>query len=144
MQREKRIKSNYLSICLKKVAYVIIIDGATKKCFLHVWHYCLKEDRHIFKCRNTYITVIYTYKFHSENRQLQNEKYRMRAIIILGLYIFNPIFQCSLYSRAVNITDNLCTKQGNPGLKAIKSGFKSEWVIIACLWYTVCQNEQKE
>ena len=30
-----------------------------------------------------------------------------------GLYIFYPIFHCGLYCRVVNITDNLCTKNGN-------------------------------
>ena len=39
--------------------------------------------------------------------------YRTRAIITCGLYIFYPIFHCGLYCRDVNITDNLCTKQGN-------------------------------
>ena len=42
---------------------------------------------------------------------------RTLAIISLGLYIFYPSIQCGLYTRAVNITDNLCTKQGNLGLK---------------------------
>ena len=28
------------------------------------------------------------------------------------VYIFYPIFQCGLSCRAVNITDNLCTKHG--------------------------------
>ena len=36
--------------------------------------------------------------------------YRTRAIITRGLYIFYPIFHCSLYCRAVCVTDNLCTK----------------------------------
>ena len=43
--------------------------------------------------------------------------YRTRAIITRGLYIFYPIFQCGLLSRAVNITDKLCTKLGNVGLQ---------------------------
>jgi hypothetical protein len=30
-----------------------------------------------------------------------------------GLHIFYLIFHCSLYCRAVNITDNLCIKKGN-------------------------------
>ena len=42
--------------------------------------------------------------------------YCTRAIITRRLYIFYPIFQCGLQSRAVNTTDNLCTKQGNAGL----------------------------
>ena len=37
-----------------------------------------------------------------------------------GLFIFYPIFHCNFYCRAVNITDKLCTKQGN---SSIKSGF---------------------
>ena len=38
--------------------------------------------------------------------------YRTRALITRGVYFF-PIFHCGLYCRAVSITDNLCTKQGN-------------------------------
>ena len=38
--------------------------------------------------------------------------YRTRSIISRGLNIFYPIY-CGLYWRAVNITDNLWTKQGN-------------------------------
>ena len=45
--------------------------------------------------------------------QQQVSIYRMRAIISHDLYIFYPIFHCGLYCRAVNIADNLCTKQGN-------------------------------
>ena len=30
--------------------------------------------------------------------------------------IFHPIFHCNLYCRAVSITDNLCTKQGNSSI----------------------------
>ena len=56
-------------------------------------------------------------------------KYRTRAIISRGLYIFYPIFQCGLYCRAVNITDNLCTKQGKLGLKS--AGHDQERVIMA-------------
>ena len=40
-------------------------------------------------------------------------KYRTHAIITSSLYIFYPIFHCGLYCRAVSVTDNLCTKQGN-------------------------------
>ena len=38
-------------------------------------------------------------------------KFRTRAIITRGLYIFYLIFYCGLYSREVNITDSLCTKK---------------------------------
>ena len=38
-------------------------------------------------------------------------RYRTRAIISRGLYIFYPIFHCGLYCRAVSVTDNLCSKQ---------------------------------
>ena len=44
--------------------------------------------------------------------------YRTHAIITRGLYLFNPIFHCGLYSKAANITDNLCTKQGNSSKKS--------------------------
>ena len=48
-----------------------------------------------------------------------------------GLYIFYPIFHCGLYCRVVNITENLCTKNGNSLIFEtkiqfiIESGFKS-------------------
>ena len=42
--------------------------------------------------------------------------YRTCAIITRGLYIFYPIFHCGLYCRAVSVTDNLCTKQGNSSI----------------------------
>ena len=42
--------------------------------------------------------------------------YHTRAIISRGLYIFYSIFHSGLYSKAVNITDNLCTKQGNSSI----------------------------
>ena len=34
------------------------------------------------------------------------------------LYNYYPIFYCGLYSKASNITENLCTKQGNVSLKS--------------------------
>jgi hypothetical protein len=43
-------------------------------------------------------------------------EYRTRAIISRGLYIFYPNFYCGLYIRAVSITDDLCTKQGNSSI----------------------------
>ena len=42
--------------------------------------------------------------------------YRTRAIISRGLYIFYPIFHCGLYCRAVSVTVNLCSKQGNSSI----------------------------
>ena len=52
--------------------------------------------------------------------------YCKHAIIRRGFYIFCPIFQCGFKSRAVNITDNLWTKQGYVILKSVvKNGFKS-------------------
>ena len=38
------------------------------------------------------------------------------VIIIRGLFILHPIFHCGLYCRAVSITNNLCTKQGNSSI----------------------------
>ena len=35
-----------------------------------------------------------------------------------SLHIFYSIFHCGLYCRAANITDNLCTKQGNSSIKS--------------------------
>ena len=63
------------------------------------------------------LTVNQNHKFHSETAG--ENYYRTRAIISLGLYIFYPIFHCGLYSKAVNITDNLCTKQGNSSKKSV-------------------------
>ena len=49
------------------------------------------------------------------------------------MYMFYPIFHCGLKSTAHNITDNLCSKQGNSSIKSvvynqerfqIKSGLK--------------------
>ena len=46
-------------------------------------------------------------------------RYCKRAIITRGLYIFYPIFHCSLQRcREVSITENLCTKQGNFSIKS--------------------------
>ena len=43
------------------------------------------------------------------------------------MYIFYPIFHCGLYIRAVSITDNLCTKQGNSSIFEPKTrGYKSK------------------
>ena len=47
------------------------------------------------------------------------------VIITCFLYIFCPIFHCGLYCRAVSVTDNLSTKQGNSSIFGAKSGFKS-------------------
>ena len=53
----------------------------------------------------------------------------MRAIIRRGLYLFYLIFHCSLYCRAVSITDNLCTKHGNSFILVLKiCGFLSRAV----------------
>ena len=45
---------------------------------------------------------------------------RRRAIITHGLYIFYSILHCGLYCRAVSVTDNLCTKQGNSSIIGFK------------------------
>ena len=64
--------------------------------------------------------------------------YRTRAIISRGLYTFYPIFHCGLYCRAVSITENLCTKNGNslnfgPKIRGLNSRAVSnqDWVIMA-------------
>ena len=59
--------------------------------------------------------------------------YRTRPIITCSLHIFCLIFHCRLYSRAINITENLCTKQGNPSIKS--SVYNQEWVLLACVPY---------
>ena len=42
---------------------------------------------------------------------IKHNDYHTRAIITRGLYIFNLIFHCGLYSREVGVTDSLCTKK---------------------------------
>ena len=54
--------------------------------------------------------------FDFAHMQAARAIYRTRAIISRGLYIFYNIFHCGLYCRAVSITDNLCTKQGNSSI----------------------------
>ena len=59
------------------------------------------------------ISAFYDYPWNQKSQNARTScifYYRMRAIISRGLYTFHPIFQCSLYCRAVIITDNLCTK----------------------------------
>ena len=58
----------------------------------------------------------------------EKSNYRLRDIISNTLYIFYSIFQCGLYLRAVNITDSLCTKQENLGLKS--AVYNQEWFQI--------------
>ena len=65
-------------------------------------------------------------------------KFRTRATISRGLYIFYPIFHCGLYIRAVSITDNLCTKHGissifEPNIRGsyIRAVSNQEQVIMA-------------
>ena len=53
-------------------------------------------------------------------------KYRTRVVITSVLYLFHPILHCGLNCRAVSVTDNLCTKQGNSSIFGSKiRGFKS-------------------
>ena len=59
------------------------------------------------------------------------DKYLTLAIITRGLYIFYPIFLCGIQLRAVNITDNLCAKQGNVSMKSMV--YNQERVIMACV-----------
>ena len=61
--------------------------------------------------------------------------YHKHAIITRGLYIFKSIFLCGLYCKAVNITNNLCTKLTGSSIFGpkiddftIKSGFKSKGI----------------
>ena len=53
----------------------------------------------------------------------------MWAIISRSLYKSYPIFNCGLYCRAVNITDNLSTKQGNSSIKS--AVYNQERVLMA-------------
>ena len=65
-----------------------------------------------------YIYVWVHYGAKSLKNSHLNILYRTRAIISRDLYNFYPIFHCGLYSKAANITDNLCTKQGNSSKKS--------------------------
>ena len=58
---------------------------------------------------------------------ISNINHLMCTIITCGLYIFYPIFHCSLYCRALSVTDNLCPKQENSSMfgSEIKSDFKT-------------------
>ena len=47
---------------------------------------------------------------------LKRDTVRTHAIISRGLYIFYPIFHSGLYCRAVSVTNNLCTEQGNSSI----------------------------
>ena len=80
----------------------------------YVFHFDpFKDAISIFSIRTT-LTGQPVYTLWSQiNNPIWKLNYRTRAIINRGLYIFYPIFHCGLYCRAVNITDNLCTKKGN-------------------------------
>ena len=54
-------------------------------------------------------------------------------IISRGLYIFRPIFHCGLQIKTANITDNVCTKQGNSSIKY--AAYNQERVIMARVRY---------
>ena len=60
-----------------------------------------------------------------KNISLRLIKYRTRAIISRGLYFFYPFFT----EAAAYTADNLCTKQGNVGLKS--TAYKRERLMIA-------------
>ena len=66
-------------------------------------------------------------RFHSKT--ILKIKYRTRAIISRGLYFFYPFFT----TAAAYTADNLCTKQGNVGLKS--AAYKQERLQIKSgLW----------
>ena len=48
---------------------------------------------------------------------------------------FYPIFHCGLYCRAVSVTDNLCTKQGNSSISLESTVYNQERVIMARIRY---------
>ena len=58
---------------------------------------------------------------------VSNFEYRTRAII--SLYFFYPFFTVAVAYTA----DNLCTKQGNVGLKPV--AYKRERLMMACVRY---------
>ena len=58
--------------------------------------------------------------------------YSTHVIINHGLYFFYPFLSVVNKSRVVNMTNNLCTKQGNLGLKFAVSN--QERVIMVRIW----------
>ena len=67
----------------------------------------------------------------SQKSKLKLVQYIYRRLVIINraLYIFHPIFQYGLQSRDINITDNLCTKQGKLDLKFVV--YSQEQVMMA-------------
>ena len=61
----------------------------------------------------------------------EKNEYGTRDIISHGLHIFYPIFQCGLESKAVNITVNLCTKQGYVSLKS--AVYNQDQILMSCV-----------
>ena len=65
--------------------------------------------------RTLWVNIIFEEAFtfvknsHENKMIIPSNTYRTCAIITRGLYIFYPIFHCSLYCRVVSVTDNLCS-----------------------------------
>ena len=68
----------------------------------------------------------------SQKSKLKLVQYIYRRLVIINraLYIFHPIFQYGLQSRDINITDNLCTKQVNLGVKSAVSNHEQFQIKI--------------
>jgi hypothetical protein len=66
--------------------------------------------------KNCYSDLENCLKFKAEGREFAKILRSLKQFTVRGLYIFDPIFHCGLYCRVVNITDNLCNKQGNSSI----------------------------
>ena len=87
--RSLHLKSMYLKIWWSPIFIAPIVIGPIFAAMNWLWRWHMKKDALHLK-----------------------SMYHTRAIISRGLYIFYSIFHSGLYSKAVNITDNLYTKQG--------------------------------
>ena len=89
----------------------------SNKEILKHWVKCNNDDCSVCKPYKKPVTVpVPTMGINIQPSVSFQNYYSTRAIMTLGLYIFYPIFHCGLYCRAVSVTDNLCTKQGNSSI----------------------------
>ena len=91
--------------------YFIVFTDRHRIYARQIWHHSfdmknLEKVSLLTYSRKTYINMLYDIGCI----------YRTPTIISRVLYILFSIFLCSLYCRAVNITDNFGTKQGNSSI----------------------------
>ena len=71
--------------------------------------------------------------------------YTVHGLLQPRFVYFYPIFHCSLYCRAVSVTDNLCTKQGNSSIfgskiRGLSLRAVSNQERIRMVWYGIKTN----